>query len=91
MVALSSKRPQVVDGEEAELLACQRVVAFAIEMGYKDIIIEGEKCHCYKSFELAVWSQLLSTRGYCYGYSKTCNKSLVHLIVSNNLLIHKTA
>lgn len=53
MVAHSSKRPQVVDGEEAELLACQRVVAFTIEMGFKDIIIEGDIVNVIKALN---WS-----------------------------------
>ena len=43
----------VVDGEEVEHLACQRVVAFAIEMGFKDIIIEGDSVNVIKDLN---WS-----------------------------------
>ena len=38
-----------VDSDEAELLACQRAIEFAFEVGFRDIVIEGDNATVMKS------------------------------------------
>nr|POE55080.1 hypothetical protein CFP56_26661 [Quercus suber] len=42
MAALAGKGPHVQDSEEAEALACRRTVEFAMEAGFREIILEGD-------------------------------------------------
>ena len=42
MAALSAKGPPVTCSEEAEVLACQRAVEFAVECGFSEIVVEGD-------------------------------------------------
>lgn len=50
MASFSVYGRQVVDGVEvAELLACRRVIEFAIEVGFKNIMIEGDNAYVTKS------------------------------------------
>ncbi|KAK9988687.1 hypothetical protein SO802_028926 [Lithocarpus litseifolius] len=44
MAAMAGKGPQVQDSEEAEVLACRRAVEFALEAGFREIILEGDNC-----------------------------------------------
>lgn len=42
MVALSAKGPPVACSEEAEILACRRVVEFTVGCGFTDMVLEGD-------------------------------------------------
>ena len=42
MAALSSRGPPVSCSEEAEILACRRAVEFALECGFRDMVVEGD-------------------------------------------------
>ena len=42
MAALSAKGPFVQNSEEAETLACRKTLEFAIDVGFSDLIIEGD-------------------------------------------------
>ena len=42
MVALAGKGPLVKDSEEVETLASRKAVEFAMEVGFRDIILEGD-------------------------------------------------
>ena len=41
MAALSAKGPPVANSEEAEILACQKALEFAVEAGFQDVV-EGD-------------------------------------------------
>ena len=42
MAALSAKSPPVTGNKEAEIFACRRVVEFAVECGFSELILEGD-------------------------------------------------
>ena len=42
MAALSAKGATVVDSEEAEMLACQKALEFAVDASFSNLIIEGD-------------------------------------------------
>ncbi|KAL0005020.1 hypothetical protein SO802_012581 [Lithocarpus litseifolius] len=42
MAAMSERGPSVVDSTEAKILACRKALAFAIDAGFTDLIIEGD-------------------------------------------------
>ena len=42
MAALSAKGPHVIDVKEVKILNCGKVLLFAIETGFYDLIIEGD-------------------------------------------------
>ena len=42
MLALNAKGPHVRDAEEVKILNCGKVLLFAIETGFYDLIIEGD-------------------------------------------------
>ena len=42
MAALSAKSPPVTGSKEAEIFACRRVVEFAVECGFSELILEGD-------------------------------------------------
>lgn len=42
MATMSAKGPPVGDSEEAEILACKRATEFAIDAGFRDLVIEGD-------------------------------------------------
>ena len=42
MVAMSAKGPGVVNSEEAEVLACRRALEFAVDAGFKELMVEGD-------------------------------------------------
>ena len=55
MASFSVYGCQVVDSVEvAELLACRRVIEFAIEVGFKNIVIEGDNANVTKSLKASV-------------------------------------
>ena len=41
MAGMSAKGPYVRNSEEAEALACQNAVVFAMEAGFSKLVIEG--------------------------------------------------
>ena len=49
MAAISARGPPVVDSEEAEVLACRRAVEFAVEAGFRELIIEGDNATVMKT------------------------------------------
>ena len=42
MASILAKSPVVADNEEAEVLACRKVVEFAVDSGFYSFIIEGD-------------------------------------------------
>ena len=42
MVAMTAKGPPVGGSEEAEILACRRALEFAIDVGFTDLVVEGD-------------------------------------------------
>ena len=42
MAALSGKGPPAACSEEAEVLACRRAVEFALECGFREMVVEGD-------------------------------------------------
>ena len=42
MAAMTAKGPKVFCSEEAELLACRKVIEFAVDMGFSKCVIEGD-------------------------------------------------
>ena len=51
MAALSSKSHAVVDSEEAEVLACRKVLEFAVDVGFSKLIVEGNNINVMKSIK----------------------------------------
>ena len=49
MVSLSARGPQVVDSEEAEVLACCRALELAIDSGFTELVIEGDNASVMKN------------------------------------------
>uniref|UniRef100_A0A7N2LRV2 RNase H type-1 domain-containing protein n=1 Tax=Quercus lobata TaxID=97700 RepID=A0A7N2LRV2_QUELO len=49
MASLSTKGPPVQDSEEAEALACRRAMEFAVEVGFLEVILEGDNVTVMKS------------------------------------------
>ena len=42
MVSILAKGPPVIDGEEAEILACRNALEFVVDASFRDLIIEGD-------------------------------------------------
>ena len=42
MASISPRGPPVIDSEEAEILACRKALEFAVDAGFRDLIIEGD-------------------------------------------------
>ncbi|XP_065638610.1 uncharacterized protein LOC136071363 [Quercus suber] len=49
MAGLSTYGPVVASNEEAEVLACRKVVEFAIDAGFMDLMIEGDNAMVMKA------------------------------------------
>ena len=45
MAAMSARGPLVNDSLGAEALACHRALDFAVDIGFSDLIIEGDSVH----------------------------------------------
>lgn len=50
MAALSAIGPSVSGSEEVEILACRKVVEFTVDMGFSELIIEGDSINVMKAF-----------------------------------------
>ena len=42
MVAMSVKGPPVTCSEEAEILACRKALKFSVDVGFSNVIVEGD-------------------------------------------------
>ena len=51
MGAMSARRPQVNDSLEVEALACRRALQFAIDIGFSNLIIEGDSVQVMKAIK----------------------------------------
>ncbi|XP_023892052.1 uncharacterized protein LOC112004058 [Quercus suber] len=49
MAALSARGPPMQDSKEAEVLACQRAMAFTVEAGFTELVLEGDNSIVMKS------------------------------------------
>ena len=49
MAASSARGPPVVDSEEADVLACRCAVEFAMDAGFRELIIEGDNATVMKT------------------------------------------
>ncbi|XP_075636558.1 uncharacterized protein LOC142608763 [Castanea sativa] len=65
MVAMSAKGLGVMDSEEAEVLACQRALEFAVDAGFEELVIEGDNSTVINS--IASLRALQSRLGNIYG------------------------
>ncbi|KAL0009952.1 hypothetical protein SO802_005060 [Lithocarpus litseifolius] len=50
-VALSAMGPFVQDSEEAEIVACQKALEFAIDVGFTDLVIEGDNVNVMRAID----------------------------------------
>ena len=76
MVSLSAKGPQVVDSEEAEVLACRK----ALDSGFTELVIEGDNASVMKNIA-GSWPRL-SRLGHLYAD--------IHCLVSGLHSVHFT-
>ena len=53
MVAMSSKGPAVMDSEEAKILAYRQALEFAIDVGFADLVVEGDNSNVMLSISSA--------------------------------------
>ena len=65
MASISAKGPPVFDSEEAEVLACRKVLEFAMDAGFSALVIESDNAIVmnYLSNSQAAQSRL----GHLYG------------------------
>lgn len=49
MAALSAKGPPVQDSDEAETIACRKALEFAIDVGFLDLVIEGDNANVMRA------------------------------------------
>ena len=42
MASISTRGPPVIDSEDAEILACRKALEFAVDAGFRDLIVEGD-------------------------------------------------
>ncbi|KAK9996674.1 hypothetical protein SO802_021360 [Lithocarpus litseifolius] len=49
MAAMVAKGPEVFCSEEAELLACRKAIEFAVDVGFSELVIEGENSSAMKA------------------------------------------
>lgn len=66
MAALSGKGPPVSCSEEAEILACRRALVFALECGFREIVVEGDNQLIMTAFELKRCLKSRVARGWPY-------------------------
>ena len=59
MVVMSAGGPQVSSSEEAELLACRKVVEFATDARFFELVIEGDNSNVMKALSSSSVDQLL--------------------------------
>ncbi|XP_075660071.1 uncharacterized protein LOC142629904 [Castanea sativa] len=45
MAVMMARGPPVSNSEEAELLACRKVVEFATDAGFLELVVEGDNCN----------------------------------------------
>lgn len=62
---MSAKGLGVMDSEEAEVLACQRALEFAMDAGFEELVIEGDNSTVINS--IASLRALQSRLGNIYG------------------------
>ena len=49
MVAMVAKGPEVFCNEEAELLTCRKAIEFAVDVGFSELVIEGDYSSAMKA------------------------------------------
>ena len=64
MVAISSKGPAVTNSKEVEVLACRKALEFAGDVGFSELVIEGDNISVMKSIA-SPWANL-SRLGHIY-------------------------
>ena len=68
MVAMAAKGPEVSSSEEAGLLACRKSIEFAVDVGFSELVIEGDNSSVMKV--ISAMQEDLSFAWECYwGYS----------------------
>ena len=45
MAALLAKGPPIANNKEAEILACRRALEFAVEVGFQEVVVEGDNAN----------------------------------------------
>ena len=59
MAAMSVGGPQVSSSEEAKLLACRKAVEFATDVGFSELVIEGDNINVIKALSSSSVDQSL--------------------------------
>lgn len=54
MAAMLAKGPPVSNSDEAEVLACRKSLEFSIDVGFKELIIEGDNAYIMKTVRSAL-------------------------------------
>ena len=49
MTAMAAKGLEVFRSEEAELLACRKAIEFAVDVGFSELVIEGDNSSAMKA------------------------------------------
>ncbi|KAL4637806.1 hypothetical protein ACB092_03G102900 [Castanea dentata] len=49
LAGLSARGPYVVNSEEAEVLACRKALEFALDLGFLDLVVEGDNAMVMKN------------------------------------------
>ena len=49
MIAMAAKEPEVFCSEEAELLACRKAIEFVVDVGFSELVIEGDNSSAMKA------------------------------------------
>ena len=49
MTAMSVEGPTVIDSEEAEILACRKVMEFVVDAGFYELVVEGDNVNVMRA------------------------------------------
>ncbi|XP_075674854.1 uncharacterized protein LOC142644053 [Castanea sativa] len=77
MAALVAKGLSVHNSEEDEVLACQKVLEFAVDVGFMELILEGDNVTIMQNIKAS--RSTLSRLGHLYG-DVQCLKSGLHAV-----------
>ena len=80
MVAMTAKGPPISDNEEVEVLARQKALVFALDLGFVELIMEGDNATVMQT--IAYSRATLSCLGHLYGDIQCINSGLRAVSVS---------
>ena len=80
MAALAVKGPPIHDSEEVEVLACRKVLEFAVDSGFAELILEGDSVTVMQTLEAS--RSNMSRLGHLYGDVQCLRSGLRAMYVS---------